>query len=189
MNKKKEMEELNREYSMLPLRSKGWALSRSFVPGDGPLDAKVMIIGQAPGRNEDIERKPFIGASGKFLTELIGIAGLDRKSIYISSVVQFFPPKNRVPTREEIELCRPFITKQIEIVDPKVILLLGSVACKTILGLEKVASIRGTHVKKDGKLYLISLHPAAGVRIRSNMPIMRRDFIGFKNVISKSSSA
>ncbi len=183
MGRKMEMKKLNSEYAKLPLKARDWELSRSFVPGDGPLDAKVMIIGQAPGRNEDVERKPFIGASGKFLTELIGLAGLDRKSIYISSVVQFFPPKNRVPTRREIELCRPFIMGQIEIVDPKVILLLGSVACKAILNLEKVASIRGTHVKKGGRTYLISLHPAAGVRIRKNMPVMREDFAGFRKVL------
>lgn len=179
----KEMERLNKEYSMLPKKVKGWSLSRRFVPGEGPLDAKVMFIGQAPGRNEDIHKRPFIGTSGKFLTSLMDMAGLDRKSVYICSVVQFFPPKNRVPTEREINLCKRFLFRQIEIINPAVIVLLGAVACKTVLNLDKVASIRGTHVKKDGRTYLISIHPAAAIRIRKNIPIMESDFRKFKNVI------
>ncbi len=153
-----------------------WSLSNRFVAGDGPLDAKVMIIGQAPGRNEDIQKKPFIGTSGKFLDRLILLAGLERKRIYICSVVQFFPPKNRVPTKDEIELCKVFLFRQIELVNPKLVILLGAVACKTVLDMEKVSKIRGSLVKRDGRTYFVSMHPAAAVRIRSNMPLMEDDF-------------
>ncbi len=102
--KNAEIRKLNLEYSRLP-RGRNWKLSERFVPGEEPLDAEVMIIGQAPGRNEDIQKRPFIGASGKFLDRLIRLAGLDRKLIYVCSVVQFFPPKNRVPTefKQEVE--------------------------------------------------------------------------------------
>lgn len=186
MNKNSESKKLNLEYSELPDKQKDWDLSRAFVPGDGPLDAEVMFIGQAPGRNEDIERKPFIGTSGKFLTTLMNKAGLDRKDVYICSVVQFFPPKNRIPTDKEIELCKKFLFKQIEIINPKVIVVLGAVSCKTVLGMEGISKLSGTSVKRDGRTYLISMHPAAAVRIRTKMPIMEKQFLGFKSIIAKS---
>jgi uracil-DNA glycosylase len=183
MDKAKEMRKLNSTYSRLPAGQKGWSLSRNYVPGDGPLDAKVMFIGQAPGRNEDIQRRPFIGTAGKFLDKLINIAGLERQDVYISSIVQFFPPANRIPTDEEVELCKQFILRQIEIVDPKVIVLLGSLACMTILGIDKVSKNHGKVLKKNGRTYLISIHPAAAVRIRTKMPIMESDFRKFRRII------
>jgi uracil-DNA glycosylase family 4 len=183
MDKDQEMKKLNREYSRIPVRTRNWSLSNRFVPGEGPLDAKIMFIGQAPGQNEDVQLRPFVGTSGKFLTKLMEIAGLDRKSVYVASVVQFFPPKNRVPTDNEIEICKKFLLRQIKIVDPAVIVLLGAVACKTVLGLDKIASIRGTSVKRDGKTYLLSIHPAAAIRIRKNMPLMEKDFENFKRII------
>jgi DNA polymerase len=185
LNKEKEMEKLNQEYKKLPSLSRRWSLSERFVPGDGPLDAKVMLIGQAPGKNEDIELKPFIGTSGKFLTRLINIAGLDRKSVYIFSVVQFFPPLNRVPTDEEIDACRNFLFRQIEIIDPKLIVLLGAIASKTIANVDKVGTNHGNVIKKNNKTYFISMHPAAAVRIRTKMPIMERDFEKLKGVIKR----
>ena len=180
--KNAEIRKLNLEYSRLP-RGRNWKLSERFVPGEGPLDAEVMIIGQAPGRNEDIQKRPFIGASGKFLDRLIRLAGLDRKLIYVCSVVQFFPPKNRVPTNDEINLCKRFLFRQIEIINPRLIILLGSVACKTVLDMEKVSKIRGSVVRKDGRTYFLSMHPAAAVRIRSKMPLMEGDFRKLRQII------
>ena len=123
--------------------------------------------------------------SGKFLDTLILLARLDRKKIYVCSVVQFFPPENRVPTKEEIGICKGFLFKQVEIVNPRLVILLGSVACKTVLGLEKVSKIRGSIVKRDGRTYFISMHPAAAVRIRNKMPLMENDFRGLKGAIAK----
>ncbi len=179
------MRALNFEYNRLPKKQSNWSLSNRFVPGDGPLDAKVMFIGQAPGRNEDLERKPFIGTSGKFLTRLINIAGLDRKDVYICSVVQFFPPKNRIPTDDEIELCKDFLFRQMEIVNPKVVILLGAVACKTVLKMKEVSKIRGTVVKKDQRTYFVSMHPAAAVRIRTKIPLMESDFKKLNGIIKR----
>ena len=175
---------LNREYSMLPKDTDDWKLSRNFVPGEGPLDADVMLIGQAPGRNEDITGRPFIGVSGKFLDRLIGIAGLERNRVYIASAVQFFPPDNRMPTDREIDLCKGFILRQIGIIRPKAIVLMGSVACRTILGIGGISKERGRIIRKDGISYMLSLHPAAAVRIRSKMPIMEEDFKKFGKAIS-----
>ncbi len=185
MYKASEINKLNAEYSMLPKRNKNWGLSDRFVKGEGPLDAMVMIIGQAPGRNEDIQGRPFIGMAGKFLDRLINLAGLERKNVYICSVVQFFPPDNRVPTKEEIALCKNFLFKQMEIIKPKLVILLGAVACKTVLDMEKVATIRGNIVKRHKRLYFISMHPAAAVRIRNKMPLMESDFRKLSKFVSK----
>jgi uracil-DNA glycosylase len=185
MDKRGEMQKLNSEYMRLPKVAKGWSLSRRFVPGDGPLDAEVMLIGQAPGRNEDIQRKPFVGSSGKFLDRLIHVAGLRRESVYIASVVQFFPPKNRIPTRQEIALCSRFLFRQMKIIRPRFVILLGSVASKTVLGMDKVASNHGRIVRRGNVTYMISMHPAAGIRIRNKMPIIEDDFKHFRGVIMK----
>ncbi len=183
MNKKTEIDKLNSSYERLPGKINGWSLSDRFVPGEGPLDSDVMMIGQAPGKNEDIERRPFIGASGKFLDRLIRIAGLRRESVYIVSVVQFFPPRNRMPTRREIDTCKGFLFRQIDIINPRFVILLGSVACKTVLGLDNIAANHGKVVRRGGRTYVLSMHPAAGVRIRSRMPIIEGDFRKFRRIL------
>lgn len=183
MDKNEHIKKINAEYKKLPFKTKGWSLSERFVKGDGPIDANVMIIGQAPGKNEDIQGVPFIGTSGKFLDRLINMAGLERQSVYITSVVQFFPPKNRIPTPHEIEICSKFLFAQIKVIDPDFVILLGSVACKTLLGMDKVASIHGKVVKRDGITYMVSMHPAAGVRIRSRMPVIENDFKNFRKAM------
>lgn len=186
MGKETEMKKLNLRYSKVPVKVRGWSLSKNFVPGDGPLDAKVMFIGQAPGRNEDVQGKPFVGVSGQFLTKLMNIAGLDRKSVYICSIVQFFPPGNRMPTDTEIQACKGFLFRQIEIIDPKVVVLLGSLACRTVLNFDSIMKNHGTVVNNDKRIYLLSMHPAAAIRIRKNMPAMERDFKKFGLVVKSA---
>ena len=174
--RKSRMSELNAEYSSLPDRMSPWNLSRVFVPGEGPLNAKVMFVGQAPGAQEDAERRPFIGRSGQLLSALISSSGLRREDTYITSVVQFFPPKNRIPTDNEIAACRSFLYRQIDIIRPRLVVLLGAVAAKEILGIKSISSVHGTMLEKDGVSYFLSLHPAAAVRIKSNMPKIEEDF-------------
>ncbi|MGD0728889.1 MAG: uracil-DNA glycosylase [Candidatus Micrarchaeaceae archaeon] len=185
MNKNNEIRKLNLEYSKLPSISKEWDLSSRFVPGEGPLNAEIMLVGQAPGRNEDIQLRPFIGTSGKFLDKLIGLAGLERGNVYICSVVQFFPPENRIPTDQEVEMCKPFLLRQIEIVNPKLIIMLGSLSCKTLADVEQVSKNHGKMIKKENVNYFVSLHPSAAVRIRTKMPIMEKDFRRLKQQIKK----
>ena len=173
------MEKLNEEYARLPKRHRNWRLSGNFVPGHGPLDAKIMIVGQAPGRNEDIQRKPFIGAAGKLLTEMIKKAGLKRDDIYISSIVQFFPPDNRLPTKEEARQGLPFLERQIAIVKPKLIIVLGNFAAENLLGMKEVMKNHGTLIrsKKYGCDVFVTLHPAAVVRMKKHTPVMEADFV------------
>ncbi|MCL5440384.1 MAG: NUDIX domain-containing protein [Candidatus Marsarchaeota archaeon] len=175
IGREEKMDSLNSEYMKLP-PAEGWELSRNFVPGEGAVDARIMFIGQAPGAEEDISRRPFTGRSGRFLDRLLRIARLERGSVYITSVVQFFPPKNRVPTEAEIALCKPFLKRQIEIVEPKIIVLLGALAAREMLGIEGISKYRGETIERDGIKYFVSLHPAAAIRIRKNIRVMEGDF-------------
>lgn len=178
-----EMEGLNHEYRNLPKTIKKWGLSRSFVPGEGPLDAKVMFVGQAPGRNEDEQKRPFVGMSGKLLDRLIKLAGLNRRNVYICSVVQFFPPLNRAPTYDEIENCRGFLLRQIEIVNPKIIVLLGSIASKTLANIESIVGEHGRLIEKNKRRYFVTLHPAAAVRLKKHIPAIEADFKKLKGIV------
>lgn len=178
------MEKLNGEYARLPGETMGWDLSRNFVPGEGPLNAKVMIVGQAPGRFEDEQARPFVGISGKLLDRMIELAGTRREEVYICSMVQFFPPKNRMPSDDEVSLCKKFLYKQIEIVNPRLVVLLGALAAGEVLGRGKVMQTHGSFVEKGGRLYYITLHPAAAVRIKKNLPVLEADFRKLKDTVT-----
>ncbi len=179
------IDKINENYSKLPEHKKGWMLSRRFVPGTGPVNAKIMIIGQAPGRQEDEKLLPFIGRSGILLNEKLQRLGIERKLIYITSCVQFFPPKNRIPTEDEVELCKPFLNAQIEIIKPKFIILLGSLSAKVNLGIEKVSQMHGQLIEKNDIMYMITFHPAAGLRFKRIKDIMDNDFDIFSKYIEK----
>ena len=137
----------------------------NLVFGDGNINAKVMIIGEGPGANEDIEGKPFVGRAGKLLDKMLASIKLDRTKVYISNVVNYRPPENRRPTEEEIERYLPYLKSHIEIIDPKILLLLGSTALNTLIGNEVVISkARGKWIQKEigaAKPWIIaSFHPA-----------------------------
>ena len=179
------MEELNREYAQLPKKYKDWDLSTKFVPGHGPLNAMMMFVGQAPGRNEDSAAEPFVGAAGKFLNTMIRRAGLKREKVYITSIVQFFPPDNRLPTEEETKRCMPFLKRQIAIVKPKLIVSLGNYSTQNLVGLSEVNKNHGRIVKSEYGDVFITLHPAAAVRIKANVPTVEKDFDKLKEIISR----
>ncbi|MCW6159716.1 MAG: NUDIX domain-containing protein [Candidatus Micrarchaeales archaeon] len=186
IDKLEAMEALNREYSELPGKHSDWGLSGTFVPGRGNLNAMVMFVGQAPGRSEDEAREPFVGPAGQLLSRLIRRAGLKRESTYITSIVQFFPPDNRLPTEEEARHCMPFLKRQIDIVRPKLIVALGNFASQNLVGIGAVVSNHGRIVKSEeyGCDVFITLHPAAAVRIKSNLPTIEKDFDKLKGMLS-----
>ena len=137
----------------------------NLVFSDGNPFAKIMIIGEGPGANEDIEGKPFVGRAGKLLDKMLAAIKLDRKKVYISNVVNYRPPENRRPTDEEIERYLPYLKNHIEIINPKILLLLGSTALNTLVGNEVVISkARGKWIQKEigkAKPWIIaSFHPA-----------------------------
>jgi DNA polymerase len=139
--------------------------STNLVFGDGNINSKIMIIGEAPGANEDMEGKPFVGRAGKLLNKMLEAIQLDRSRVYITNVVNFRPPENRKPTEDEIRRYLPFLISHIEIINPKILLLLGSTALNTLIGDEVVISkARGKWIEKEVgniKPYIIaSFHPA-----------------------------
>ena len=137
----------------------------NLVFGDGNINSKIMIIGEGPGANEDLEGKPFIGRAGKLLDKMLESISLNREKVYISNVVNYRPPENRKPTELEIDRYLPFLKSHIEIINPKILILLGSTALNTLIGNEVVISkARGKWVQKtigEAKPWVISsFHPA-----------------------------
>ena len=139
--------------------------AKNMVFSDGNPRSKIMLIGEAPGANEDEEALPFVGRAGALLDKMLSAINLDRKKVYISNIVNYRPPDNRRPTDEEIKRYLPFITKHIEIINPKIIVLLGSTAMNALIGEEGVISkMRGKWIeKKFGNCkasVIITFHPA-----------------------------
>tara|TARA_B100000029_G_scaffold107928_1_gene99220 strand:+ start:6353 stop:7060 length:708 start_codon:yes stop_codon:yes gene_type:complete len=139
--------------------------AKNLVFSDGNINAKIMIIGEGPGANEDSEGKPFVGRAGKLLDKMLTAIQLDRKKVYISNVVNYRPPNNRKPTELEIERYLPYLISHIEIINPKILLLLGSTALNSLVGNDVVISkARGKWINKNigaSKPWIIaSFHPA-----------------------------
>ena len=139
-------------------------LSRSrknAVPGEGQLSAKIMFIGEAPGRSEDEKGRPFVGAAGRILDELLKKAGIERSEVFITNIVKCRPPNNRVPKEDEMTACRPYLDRQIALIKPKVICILGRTAYSSLLGGSSITANRGKIVERAGQKYFLTLHPAA----------------------------
>ena len=139
--------------------------AKNIVFSDGNPKSKIMLIGEAPGANEDEEGLPFVGRAGMLLDKMLAAINLDRKKVYISNIVNFRPPENRRPTDEEIKRYLPFITKHIEIINPKILVLLGSTAMNALIGNDVVISkMRGNWIEKEfgncKTSVIITFHPA-----------------------------
>jgi len=132
------------------------------VPGEGPLDADVFLIGEAPGRDEDASGRPFVGAAGKILNKALAAARLPRDSVFVTNVVKCRPPANRGPRADELESCRPYLATQIAVVRPKVLVTLGSTALRGLLGKgPELKDIRGRAAVFEGIPVVPTYHPAA----------------------------
>ncbi len=153
-----------------------WKTRIKTVPGEGPFSAKIIIIGQAPGAKENETGRPFVGRAGRFLDQLLKIAGIARIKVFITSPVKCFPPKNRKPRKEEIDACLSYLEKQIEIIDPPKFILLGETAFKAFFPDKNFKNSRGKFLTEKGKKYFISYHPAAGIRFQKFKKILEKDF-------------
>lgn len=138
------------------------------VPGDGNPDADIVFIGEGPGRDEDIQGKPFVGAAGKFLNEMLGAIKLKREDVYITNVVKYRPPNNRDPLPDEVAACYPWLVEQINLINPKIIILLGRHALERFFPEEKISRVHGKVLKRTVKgigardFYAL-YHPAAAL--------------------------
>jgi uracil-DNA glycosylase family 4 len=146
------------------------------VPGEGDYNAQVMFIGEGPGYHEDKQGRPFVGAAGQFLNELLQIAGLSRETVFIANVVKCRPPNNRDPMPDEMAACAPYLERQIALINPSVIVTLGRYSMARFFPGERISQIHGTARVVDGRLCVAMYHPAAGLHQASLADIIRSDF-------------
>lgn len=147
------------------------------VPGEGPPDAKLMLIGEGPGYHEDRQGRPFVGPSGQFLDELLAMANLKRSDVFIGNVVKCRPPQNRDPQPDEVATCtQTYLFRQIEIINPKVIVTLGRFSMTLFLPGERISRIHGQPRTVGGRLIVPMLHPAAALHQPQNRPLIEADF-------------
>ena len=176
---------LEMEDQDLPLKD----TATQLVFGSGSPKAKIVVIGEAPGKNEDEQGIPFVGRAGKLLTQLLNGIGLERKDIYITNIVKYRPPNNRNPTNEEITLHSPYLVRQIEIIKPKVVVTLGNFSTKFVLAgfdlskmkhVEGISALHGKIVEVESENILIqvmpSYHPAAALYNPNLRSTLETDF-------------
>ena len=166
-----------------------------LVLGDGNPDADIVIIGEAPGKNEDLQGKPFVGAAGKFLNEMLAAAGMDRSDVYITNIVKYRPPDNRDPKPSEKRAFWPYLTRQLEIIAPKVVLTLGRHSMEYFLPDARIGEIHGHAVREkvkyhdghEGEWMIVPLyHPAAALYNGSLRQTLIDDFLRVPEMIKRS---
>jgi DNA polymerase len=164
------------------------ALHRSrnrFVFGSGSAYAEIMFVGEAPGKNEDLQGLPFVGRAGNILDELLESIGMTRKDIFIANVLKCRPPGNRDPQSEEINTCKEYLFEQIEIIDPKIICTMGKYSTQLILDTKDgITGLRGKVFEKDGRMILPINHPAAVLYNPSRMEILKNDFARIERLLN-----
>lgn len=137
----------------------------NIVLGEGNKDADIMFVGEGPGADEDIQGRPFVGKAGQLMNNALNGIGIKRDSIYITNIVKCRPPNNRNPEKDETDICINYLRNQVILIKPKVIVLLGNIALKSILGNEyTISNARGNWIEKKGILYMPTWHPAALLR-------------------------
>ena len=145
------------------------------VPGKGNYKSDVIFVGEAPGKNEDTKGEPFIGVAGNKLSAALESAGISRDEVYITNIVKCRPPKNRVPTKIERNTCQNYLKKEIEIIKPKIICVLGNTAFNSLLDGKEIIKFRGKIVRKNNQLYFLTIHPAATIYNQKLINVLKRD--------------
>lgn len=163
--------------------------AQNLVMGDGDLDADIVFIGEAPGKNEDEQGLPFVGAAGKFLNEMLGAAGMERSDVYITNIVKYRPPNNRDPLPEEKAAFWPYLLKQLQIINPKVVITLGRHSMEYFLPDLKIGQVHGQPKRiqfGDHKIVIMPLfHPAAALYNGSLRQTLIDDFLKVPTVIEQ----
>ena len=169
--------------------------ANNLVMGDGNIDADIVFIGEAPGKNEDEQGLPFVGAAGKFLNEMLAAAGLERSDVYITNIVKYRPPNNRDPLPEEKQAFWPYLARQLEIINPKAIVTLGRHSMEFFLPEARISQIHGHafkkkvtyHDKKDHDWLIIPLyHPAAALYNGGMRQTLIDDFLKVPEAIKRA---
>ena len=146
------------------------------VPGDGPANAEIMFIGEGPGFHENEQGHPFVGASGKFLDQLLAQAGVTREDVFIANVVKCRPPGNRDPQPDELAACDTYLEAQIEVINPSIIVTLGRFSMNKFFPGAKISAVHGQMKKIDGRFVIPMFHPAAALHQAALKPSILGDF-------------
>ena len=159
------------------------------VPGEGPSNAAIMFIGEGPGFHENEQGRPFVGAAGKFLEELLAGIGMQRTEVFITNVVKCRPPGNRDPLPDELDACAGYLERQIQAINPQVIVTLGRFSMARFLPNAKISSVHGQAMQVRGRWVVPMYHPAAALHQASLRPIIERDFARLPELIAKAVEA
>lgn len=159
------------------------------VPGEGPADADLMFIGEGPGFHENEQGRPFVGAAGNFLEELLGAIGLSREEVFITNIVKCRPPGNRDPQPEEIEACESYLERQTQTLDPKVIVTLGRFSMARFFPNTRISNIHGQPKQIGGRLVVPMYHPAAALHQPSLRKTIHADFAKLPELIGREGIA
>jgi len=162
---------------------------KKAVPGEGPANAAIMFIGEGPGFYENEQGRPFVGAAGKFLEELLEKIGMKREQVFIGNVVKCRPPSNRDPLPEELAACSPYLDRQIQAINPKVIVTLGRYSMARFLPNAKISDVHGQSFKVQGRLIVPMFHPAAALHQPSLRPAVEQDFARLPGLIAQANAA
>lgn len=153
------------------------------VPGEGPATAEIMLIGEGPGFNENEQGRPFVGAAGKFLEELLGKAHLQRTDVFICNVVKCRPPGNRDPEPDEILACGTYLSRQIDAIQPKIIVTLGRISMARFSPNARISLIHGQASRVDGRMVVAMYHPAAALHQPNLRPDLEKDFANLARLL------
>lgn len=156
------------------------------VPGEGREDAEIVFIGEAPGFHEDQQGRPFVGAAGQFLEELLDSISLSREDVYICNVIKCRPPGNRDPLSEEIETCKPYLDRQIELIAPRMIVTLGRVSMERYFPGAKISHIHGQPRKVGGIIYYPMYHPAAALHQPRWRQVIKEDMLKIPQLLAEA---
>lgn len=155
------------------------------VPGEGPKDAEIMFIGEAPGFHEDRQGRPFVGAAGKYLEDLLATIGLTREQVYIANVIKCRPPGNRDPQPEEIEACRPYLDRQIDLIRPRLIVTLGRFSMQRYFPGASISRIHGQAKRVGNVIYYPMFHPAAALHQPRWRSLVEEDILKIPELLSR----
>lgn len=151
--------------------------AKNGVPGEGPPDAQIMLVGEGPGEREDRQGRPFVGASGQWLNELLGLGGLTRDQVYITNIVKHRPPGNRDPQPDEVAACQVYLERQLEIINPRLVITLGRHSMAWFCGPDlKISQVHGRARRAKGRVVMTMYHPAAGLYNQSLKQVIEDDF-------------
>jgi len=159
------------------------------VPGEGPADAEIMFIGEGPGFHENMQGRPFVGAAGDLLVELLGTIGLKREEVFITNVVKCRPPGNRDPQPDELTACNPYLERQLQVLNPKVIVTLGRFSMARFIPDAKISEIHGKPIQYQGMLVVPFFHPAAALHRPSLRSTVEEDFAALPDLIKNAERA